>query len=281
GKMIPAELEKAIVAAKIDGAVPFFVNATGGTTVYGAYDPIDEIADVCEKHNIWLHVDCAWGGGVLVSSKHKHLVKGIHRADSVTWNPHKMLGVTLQCSAILLKHKDLLAHCNSMCADYLFQQDKNYDVSYDTGDKAIQCGRHNDIFKFWLMWRAKGDAGLESHINRLFDLKRYMLDRLAAREGFEMVLEEPECTNICFWYVPRSMRKMAPGPDRDYKLNLVAPRVKGLMMEAGTTMIGYQPHGNQPNFFRMIISNNASTKSDIDFLLDEIERLGEEASSEI
>lgn len=95
-----------------------------------------------------------------------------------------MMGVPLQCSAVLvrewvrlcfslLRRRDkitafcpqlitilfplqgLLQGCNSMCADYLFQPDKQYDVTYDTGDKAIQCGRHVDIFKFWLMWKAK------------------------------------------------------------------------------------------------------------------------------
>lgn len=56
---------------------------------------------------------------------------------------------------LLLRLQGLLQGCNSMCAGYLFQQDKQYDVTYDTGDKAIQCGRHVDIFKFWLMWKAK------------------------------------------------------------------------------------------------------------------------------
>jgi len=64
----------------------------------------------------------------------------------------------------------LLEQCNSLKADYLFQPDKSYDVSYDTGDKSIQCGRHNDVFKLWLMWRAKGDTGFESQIDRLMDL---------------------------------------------------------------------------------------------------------------
>ena len=78
------------------------------------------------------------------------------RADSVTWNPHKSLGVPLQCSAFLTKHEGLLASCNSTKATYLFQQDKvSYDVSYDTGDKSIQCGRLNDVFKLWLMWKKK------------------------------------------------------------------------------------------------------------------------------
>jgi glutamate/tyrosine decarboxylase-like PLP-dependent enzyme len=78
------------------------------------------------------------------------------RADSVTWNPHKSLGVPLQCSSFLTKHGGLLASCNSTKATYLFQQDKvGYDVSYDTGDKSIQCGRLNDVFKLWLMWKKK------------------------------------------------------------------------------------------------------------------------------
>lgn len=62
-----------------------------------------------------------------------------------------------------------------MCAEYLFQQDKQYDVSYDTGDKVIQCGRHNDIFKFWLMWRAKGTSGYAKHMEHLFDMTRSVL----------------------------------------------------------------------------------------------------------
>lgn len=59
-----------------------------------------------------------------------------------------------------------------MCAEYLFQQDKHYDVSYDTGDKVIQCGRHNDIFKLWLMWRAKGESGFAAHMEHLFEMTR-------------------------------------------------------------------------------------------------------------
>ena len=71
----------------------------------------------------------------------------------------------------------LLEACNSSNATYLFQQDKHYDVSYDTGDKAIQCGRHNDVFKLWLMWRAKGDSGIEEQIERLMDLSRSASDQ--------------------------------------------------------------------------------------------------------
>ncbi|XP_014778132.1 glutamate decarboxylase 1, partial [Octopus bimaculoides] len=190
GKMKVAELEEKIIAAKIGGKLPFFVNATCGTTILGAFDPVNDIADVCERHNVWLHVDGAWGGSVLMSKKHRHLLNGIERANSLTWNPHKLLGVPLQCSAFLLREKGIMQQCNEMHADYLFQKDKNYEVIYDTGDKTIQCGRHNDIFKFWLMWRAKGEKGFEAHINRMFELGNYLRDLIRKREGFKFVLEK-------------------------------------------------------------------------------------------
>ncbi|XP_009892866.1 PREDICTED: glutamate decarboxylase 1 [Charadrius vociferus] len=277
GKIIPADLEAKILEAKQKGYVPLFVNATAGTTVYGAFDPIQEIADICEKYNLWLHVDAAWGGGLLMSRKHRHKLNGIERANSVTWNPHKMMGVLLQCSAILVREKGILQGCNQMCAGYLFQQDKQYDVSYDTGDKAIQCGRHVDIFKFWLMWKAKGTVGFENQINKCLELAEYLYTKIKNREEFEMVFEgEPEHTNVCFWYIPPSLRGMPDCEERREKLHRVAPKIKALMMESGTTMVGYQPQGDKVNFFRMVISNPAATKSDIDFLIEEIERLGQE-----
>uniref|UniRef100_A0A8C2D1L5 Glutamate decarboxylase 1b n=1 Tax=Cyprinus carpio TaxID=7962 RepID=A0A8C2D1L5_CYPCA len=275
GRVIPADLEAKIIDAKQKGYVPLFVNATAGTTVYGAFDPINDIADICEKYNLWLHVDGAWGGGLLMSRKHRHKLSGIERANSVTWNPHKMMGVPLQCSAILVREKGILQGCNSMCAGYLFQPDKQYDVTYDTGDKAIQCGRHVDIFKFWLMWKAKGTIGFEQHIDRCLELSEYLYNKIKNREGYEMVFEgQPQHTNVCFWYIPPSLRGMPHGDKRREKLHMVAPKIKAMMMECGTTMVGYQPQGDKVNFFRMVVSNHAVTKSDIDFLIDEIERLG-------
>uniref|UniRef100_A0A8C4ZHE7 Glutamate decarboxylase 1a n=1 Tax=Gadus morhua TaxID=8049 RepID=A0A8C4ZHE7_GADMO len=266
GRVIPADLEAKIIDAKQKGCVPLFVNATGGSTVYGAFDPINEIADICEKYNLWLHVDGAWGGGLLMSRKHRHKLDGIERANSVTWNPHKMMGVPLQCSAILVREKGVLAGCNSMCAGYLFQPDKQYDVTYDTGDMAIQCGRHVDIFKFWLMWKAKGTIGFEQHIDKCLDLSQYLYNKIKDREGYQMVFDGVVS--------PPDTSTQHRTPFRWAPLSPVAPKIKALMMESGTTMVGYQPQGQKVNFFRMVVSNPAATQSDIDFLIDEIERLG-------
>ena len=101
GRMIPELLEEQIKKDIEDGFVPAYVNATAGTTVLGAFDPIDKIADITEKYGLWLHVDGAYCGSVIFSEKYKHLVKGIERSDSFSYNAHKMIGTPLTCSIIL------------------------------------------------------------------------------------------------------------------------------------------------------------------------------------
>ncbi|XP_029139086.1 glutamate decarboxylase 1, partial [Protobothrops mucrosquamatus] len=277
GKMIPSELEKNITKVKKQGKIPLYVSATAGTTVYGAFDPLINIADICEKYNLWMHVDASWGGGLLLSRKHSHKLNGIERANSVTWNPHKLMGVPLQCSAFLVHEKGLLQACNQLRADYLFQPDKAYDTLYDTGDKTIQCGRHVDVFKLWLMWRAKGTGGFEILINKFLELAEYLYKELKRRNNYELVFDaEPEFSNVCFWYIPPSLYQIPKGPERDKRLHQVAPKIKAKMIEEGTTMVSYQPLGDNVNFFRMVFSNPATKKSDVDFLLEEIERLGKD-----
>ncbi|XP_042696425.1 acidic amino acid decarboxylase GADL1 isoform X2 [Chrysemys picta bellii] len=256
------------------GAAPFLVCATAGTTVLGAFDPLDKIADICEKHGLWLHVDASWGGSALMSRKHRKLLHGIHRADSVAWNPHKMLMAGIQCCALLVKdNSDLLKKCYSAKASYLFQQDKFYDVSYDTGDKSIQCSRRPDAFKFWMTWKALGTTGLEERVNRALALARYLVDEIKKREGFQLLLE-PEYANICFWYIPSSLRKMEEGPEFWEKLHQVAPVIKERMMKKGSMMLGYQPHRGKVNFFRQVVISPQVSREDMDFLLDEIDLLG-------
>ncbi|NXL49993.1 GADL1 decarboxylase, partial [Podilymbus podiceps] len=276
GKMIPEELEKQVQRARKEGSAPFLVCATAGTTVLGAFDPLDKIADICEKYGLWLHVDASWGGSALISRKHCRLLHGIHRADSVAWNPHKMLLAGIQCCALLVKdNSGLLKKCYSAKASYLFQQDKFYDVSYDTGDKSIQCSRRPDAFKFWLMWKALGTSGLEERVNRALALARYLVEEIKNREGFQLLLE-PEYANVCFWYIPPSLREMEDGPEFWQKLHQVAPIIKERMMKKGSMMLGYQPHQGKVNFFRQVVISPQVSREDMDFLLDEIELLAKD-----
>uniref|UniRef100_A0A7N6APH9 Glutamate decarboxylase like 1 n=1 Tax=Anabas testudineus TaxID=64144 RepID=A0A7N6APH9_ANATE len=246
GKMIPSALEEKIKLAKSEGAVPFMVNATAGTTVLGAFDPIEEIADICEKYNLWLHVDVRSYIHSPTNNVSLLCLLCLLRVNSVAWNLHKMLMVPLQCSAFLVRDKtSLLQHCHSARATYLFQQDKFYDVSYDTGDKSVQCGRKPDAFKFWLMWKALGTTQLEQIVDRAIAMARYLAQEIKKREEFQLVIE-------------------------------VAPVVKERMMKKGSMMIGYQAHGDKPNFFRMVVISPQVSREDLNFVLDEIHNLGQD-----
>ncbi|XP_062248348.1 cysteine sulfinic acid decarboxylase isoform X2 [Platichthys flesus] len=274
GRMIPSDLEEKITLAKSQGAVPFLVSCTAGTTVQGAFDPLDHIADVCEKHKLWLHVDAAWGGSVLFSKQHRSLMKGVDRANSVAWNPHKMLVAGLQCSALLLRDTtNLLKQCHSAGATYLFQPDKFYDINLDVGDKSLQCSRKVDCLKLWLMWKAVGSDGLAERVDKAFFHVSYLAEQMKKREGFHLV-GEPEFVNVCFWYIPPSLRGKEGDADYPDRLAKVAPVVKERMVKLGTMMIGYQPLANRVNFFRAVVFSPLISQRDMDFFLDEIERLG-------
>ncbi|ESO87765.1 hypothetical protein LOTGIDRAFT_127363 [Lottia gigantea] len=289
GCMIVSDLEAKIEDSKkkakcntdllftyFQGNVPFFVMGTCGSTVLGAYDDLNAVADVCKKNNIWFHVDGAWGGGALLSSKHRHLMKGVERADSVALNFHKMVGAQIQCSAIFVKVKGLLEKTNRAYAEYLFQPDKFYDTSYDIGDKTVQCGRKVDVTKLWLLWKGKGDKGLEERVDNAFDNAQYLTKKINETEGFRSVLPEYQCTNICFWYIPPSLRGQKETPEWWEKLGKISPIIKERMIKEGSLMIGFVPIKMKGlvNFFRIIVINPACEHSDMDRILSEIDRLG-------
>lgn len=96
--------------------------------------------------------------------------------------------------------------------------DKLYDISYDTGDKVIQCGRHNDIFKLWLQWRSKGDTGFEALIDNLMDLTQYEVKRIKEQSDKFHLIMEPELVNVSFWYVPKRLRGTPHTPQKEQEL---------------------------------------------------------------
>lgn len=264
GRMKPDALEEAIRAASSAGQTPFMVVATSGTTVPGAFDPIDAIADITEHHGLWLHVDASYGGGVLFSSRHKHLMAGSHRADSVTWNPHKMMGLPLACATILTRERGVLEATNGMHADYLFHDSGG--PTCDLGDLSLQCGRRVDAFKLWFSWMALGDDGYARRVDRLFELAGKFRDLVDEGEGFHLV-REPEGTNVCFRYLPPRERLTGEARLRREHEHTVAIRRR--LLESGRFMINYATLDGAATF-RIVMNNPRATEADLTALLDAI-----------
>jgi len=177
---------------------PMMIVATSGTTVIGAFDPLEQLADVASEHGLWLHVDGAYGGTALMHPEHRQLLRGLERADSFTWDAHKMMGVPLTCSVALTRKPGLFQKHFDESASYLFQQDFGDDHAWlNPGTRSLQCGRRNDALKLWAQWQSLGDDGYADRVERQITLARYAAG--IVRDDPRMTLSlEPEWANVCF-----------------------------------------------------------------------------------
>jgi sulfinoalanine decarboxylase/sulfinoalanine decarboxylase/aspartate 1-decarboxylase len=196
GRMLPNKLEEQILQDIQNGGVPTYVNATAGTTVLGAFDSIDKIADITEKYTIWLHVDGAYCGSVIFSAKYKYLVKGVERSNSFSYNAHKMLGTPLTCSIILVNDKKHLHDSFSNDADYLYQTDGD---DFNLGKTSFQCGRRNDALKFWTLWKSVGTQGLKKIVEQQFYLANVALAYIRSNPDYTLYSFD-DSISVCFNY---------------------------------------------------------------------------------
>lgn len=278
-QMVMSDLEEKISYAKDTWKTPMMINATAWTTVSGAYDSIESIVRIGKKYKIWVHVDGIRWWSVILTHGLMSKLKWIEGADSFCWNPHKMLGAPLQCSVFLTNHIDTVETCNTLKAEYLFQDDRGYDSGYDTGDQYVQCGRRVDVLKLWLMRKAYGDIWLAKRITKAFSLSTQLVNKVEVTKQL-MVLQQPECTNVCFWYIPIdlynetiSLDTIRLHYDRIHRINA---GIKEQLLKEWNTMIWIAnlPSKSLPYFFRMIFINPEVTVKDLDFVISEIKRIG-------
>lgn len=268
GSMIPTELEKLIKSSIAAGRTPLFVNSTAGTTVLGSYDPITAISKICKSYNLWLHVDGSWGGSAIFSARHKHKLNGSHLADSLAINPHKMLGVPTTCSFLLSRDLRQFHKANTLPAGYLFhgeEQDEDREV-WDLADLTLQCGRRGDSLKLALSWVYYGSSGYERQIDQAFDVAAYFASRIAEKENFVLVSENPPpCLQVCFYYVPSGKSESAT-ENTEVTRRIVRDLIgKGFMVD-------YAP-GDDGSFFRVVV-NVQTRKGTIDGLILAIQASG-------
>lgn len=278
GRLRPDLLERELRAALARGERPFFLNATAGTTVLGAFDPLAALAALAAEYGLWLHVDGAFGASALFSPAQRARMAGVERADSLAWNLHKMLGVTQQCAAFLVRRPGLLRAAFATGASYLFQPDRPH-ADLDLGDLTFQCARRVDALKAWLVWKARGEAAFAARIDHAVALARHAAARIAADPQFALVAP-PAWTCTCFWWVPPALRPLDRArPGADATLHALAPQIKARLVREGSAMLAYQPLAGGPNCFRLIFMNPAATTADVDHVLARIAAHGEALSA--
>lgn len=305
GRMIPSELEKLVQKALSENRTPFYVNATAGTTVMGSFDPFDDIAAICKKYNLWLHIDGSWGGSFAFSQRQRHKLAGAEKANSIAINPHKMLGVPVTCSFLLASDLRQFHRANTLPAGYLFHNNDDEDAVpiengiggsseldsdspeiWDLADLTLQCGRRADSLKLFLSWTYYGTAGYERQIDNACDTAAYLATLIQDHPDFILVSQNPPpCLQVCFYYAPNG-KLLHPRGDsivsdenqRAKANSKVTEQITHAIVERGFMVDYAPPSGDEEavgdgKFFRSVI-NVQTTRETVEGLVRAIEDVG-------
>lgn len=200
--MIPSKLEQAVQEDKQQGHVPLAVVAAFGTTGSTAIDPLDPIADICRKHNIWLHVDAAYAGTALVLPEKRHLIKGVEKADTFVFNPHKWMFTNFDCSAYFVKDPEPLVRSLEILPEYLKTREGDRVNNYR--DWGIQLGRRFRALKLWFVIRSFGAEGIRRKVADHIKWAEELAQEIDASDDFQLLAPAPFAT-LCFHYKPKGV----------------------------------------------------------------------------
>jgi len=191
-RMAPAALDEAIAAAQADGRDPFCAVAPPGTATTGNVDPLDPVADVAGENDLWFHVDAAYGGALAFSDRHRNLLDGIDRADSVTFNPQKWCYVAKTCATLLLSDRTVLEESFRVGAPYV-----DRGGTPNLGELSVQGTRHADVLKCWLTFQHLGRRGIQRLVEESYRLTDRLVAGVEGRESLELA-STPETNVVCF-----------------------------------------------------------------------------------
>ncbi|MEU7280972.1 aspartate aminotransferase family protein [Streptomyces sp. NPDC045431] len=251
---LAAELE--LCAAQ--GLTPMAIVATAGTTDFGSIDPLPEIAELAAQYGAWMHVDAAYGCGLLASPTRRGLLDGIERADSVTVDYHKSFFQPVSSSAVLVRDGATLRHA-TYHAEYLNPRRTVEEKIPNQVDKSLQTTRRFDALKLWMTLRVMGADGVGQLFDEVCDLAAAGWDLLTADPRYDVVVE-PSLSTLVFRYVPDAVTS----PAEIDRANLHAR--KALFASGEAVVAGTKVDGRQ--YLKFTLLNPETTVHDIAAVLD-------------
>ncbi|MFI6334700.1 lysine decarboxylase DesA [Streptomyces sp. NPDC050535] len=241
-----------------DGLVPMAVVATAGTTDFGSIDPLPEIAELCSRFGAWMHVDAAYGCGLLTSLKNRHRLDGIERADSVTVDYHKSFFQPVSSSALLVRDAATLRHA-TYHAEYLNPASSVQERIPNQVDKSLQTTRRFDALKLWMTLRVMGADGIGELFDEVCALAEEGWKLLAADPRFDVVVT-PSLSTLVFRYIPAAVTD----PAEIDRANLYAR--KALFASGDAVVAGTKVGGR--HYLKFTLLNPETTTADIAVVLD-------------
>ena len=258
-------LKEAIAQAQQTGQQPFALVATAGTTVTGNIDPLVELGAIAQAHDLWFHVDAAYGGALMFSEAHRDRLQGIEHADSVTFNPQKWLYVTKTCASVLFRDMGHLQRDFRVSAPYMNMEDDWVNL----GEISVQGTRHADVLKLWLSLQHLGKQGYRDLIAVSDVLTQVFVAAIHARPFLELA-SQPEMNLVCFrgcpdWLPAKQWdewnRELQQYLLREAKAFLSLPRYRG------------------QNWLKVVLLNPYTTEEDIEGIFGAIDQYAKDSTA--
>jgi len=195
--MRPDLLARQIDKDRQANRLPCFVAATVGTTSSTAIDPLPAIGDICNENNIWLHVDAAMAGTAALCPEFRWILKGLEKADSYCFNPHKWMFTNFDCDCFYVADRKILIQTLSILPEYLRNQATESGEVIDYRDWHVPLGRRFRSLKLWFVIRHYGVEGLRHHIRRHVEHAQLFANRVKGDDRFELAVPPP-LNLVCF-----------------------------------------------------------------------------------
>jgi aromatic-L-amino-acid decarboxylase len=234
-RMDAEALARAIAEDRNAGLLPFCVVATVGTTSTSSVDPVPEIAEVCERERLWLHVDAAYAGSAAVVPELQHHLAGCERADSLVTNPHKWLFTPIDISVLYCRRMDILRRAFSLVPEYL--RTSETEEVRNQMDYGVQLGRRFRSLKLWMVMRYFGREGLAARIREHCRLAQLFASFVADAPRWELLAPVPFGL-VCFRYRPASLAEDAAALDAHNERLMHAANATGELFLSHTKLRG-------------------------------------------
>ncbi|MGO8690090.1 MAG: pyridoxal phosphate-dependent decarboxylase family protein [Thermoguttaceae bacterium] len=268
-RMDVGRLDAALAALRVQGRPIVAVAACACSTPVGAFDPLEEIAEVCRRHGVWLHVDAAHGGAAALSPRYRHLVAGLDRADSLVWDAHKMLFVPALCAFVFYRRAANKFETFRQDAPYLFDPAAPGLAEFDSGLTALECTKRAAALGLWGLWSLFGPELFADLVDITFAMGRLFYEKLAVAADF-VPLHEPECNIVVFRHVPVALRD-APAE----VLGRFQFELRRRIVEAGDFYI-VSTKFDGVGALRVTIINPLTTPAHLDLLLAALRQAGKQ-----
>ncbi|MGR5175030.1 pyridoxal-dependent aspartate 1-decarboxylase PanP [Vibrio parahaemolyticus] len=273
-RICPTDLKQKFAELKQQKIKPFAVIGVAGTTETGNVDPLKEIAEICAQQSCHFHVDAAWGGATLMSSKYRHLLDGVELADSVTIDAHKQLYIPMGAGMVLFKNPDAMKSIEHH-AQYILRKG-----SKDLGSHTLEGSRSGMAMLVYAAMHIISRPGYELLINQSIEKARYFADLISQQVDFELV-SQPELCLLTYRYVPKNVQtalQQASATQLDELHELLNELTKiiqkkqretGLSFVSRTQLNPIRWSQRDTIVFRVVLANPLTTKEVLSSVLDE------------